>query len=150
MAKPFVEPPGRTPISSQRGLPSKAPAPKSKTTVNCPPLTGVAALEQALSSSSDQPVLLYFGAEWCTACKDMERTTFRDPGVREKLKKFRLFKVDVTDTGPETQALLKKFSLFGPPAILLFQQGQEISQARMIGEQDARQFLSLLEQALKP
>jgi thioredoxin:protein disulfide reductase len=114
------------------------------------PLSGVAALEQALSSSRDQPVLLYFGAEWCTACKDMERTTFRDPGVREKLKKFRLFKVDVTETGPETQALLKKFSLFGPPAILLFQQGREISQARMIGEQDARQFLSRLEQALKP
>jgi thiol:disulfide interchange protein DsbD len=78
----------------------------------------------------------------------MERTTFRDPGVLEKSKKFRLFKVDVTATGPETQALLKKFSLFGPPAVLFFKQGQEISPARMIGEKDARQFLRHMDLAL--
>ena len=112
------------------------------------PVARLAEWEQILGSSSEQPVLVYFGAEWCTACKEMERTTFQDPGVREKLKNFRLFKVDLTATGPENQALLKKFSLFGPPAVLFFKQGREITPARMIGEQDARQFLRRLDQVL--
>ncbi|MBI5584449.1 MAG: protein-disulfide reductase DsbD [Deltaproteobacteria bacterium] len=112
------------------------------------PLTRTAELDQVLQSSPDRPVLLYFGAEWCTSCKEMEHSTFRDPRVLEKLNKFRLFKVDLTEPHRETQALLKKFSLFGPPTVLLFdRQGREIEKARMVGEHDARQFLSRLELA---
>jgi thiol:disulfide interchange protein DsbD len=57
--------------------------------------------------------------------------------------------VDLTDNRPETQALLKKFDLFGPPAILVFDRGgREIPQARMIGEQTAREFLERLERGM--
>jgi thiol:disulfide interchange protein DsbD len=114
-------------------------------------LTQSAELDRVLQSATDRPLLLYFGAEWCTSCKEMEHSTFRDPRVLEKFKKFRLFKVDLTTTTPETQTLLKKFSLFGPPTILLFdRQGQEIEKSRMVGEQDARQLLSRLDQADNP
>jgi thiol:disulfide interchange protein DsbD len=114
------------------------------------PIARMEELDQALKSAAERPVLLYFGAEWCTSCKGMERSAFRDPGVREKLKKFRLLKVDITENSPDHQALLKKFSLFGPPAVLFFRQGQEIPPARMIGEQDAREFLRHLDLALRP
>ena len=49
----------------------------------------------------------------------------------------------------EAQALLKKFGLFGPPAILFFdEQGQEIKTARLIGEQEPTGLLEHLNKVL--
>ena len=110
-------------------------------------LTSPAELEQQLQSARGKKVLLYFGAEWCTACKAMERGAFRDPRVQERLKEVKILKFDLTDMTEEAQALLKKFGLFGSPAILFFdEQGQEIKTARLIGEQEPA---SLLEHLIK-
>lgn len=41
--------------------------------------------------------------------------------------------------------MLKRFQLFGPPGIIMFnQQGQEIAQSRVIGFQNASTFLTSL------
>jgi thiol:disulfide interchange protein DsbD len=113
-------------------------------------LISPAELEQQLHSARGQKVLLYFGAEWCTACKVMERGAFRDPRVQERLKEVRILKADLTDMKEEAQALMKKFGLFGPPAILFFdEQGQEIKNARLIGEQESARLLEHLNKVLK-
>ncbi len=102
-----------------------------------------------MQSARGRKVLLYFGAEWCTACKGMERGAFRDPRVQERLKDVRILKADLTDMKEEAQALMKKFGLFGPPAILFFdEQGQEIKTARLIGEQESERLLEHLNQVL--
>jgi thiol:disulfide interchange protein DsbD len=112
-------------------------------------LTSPAELEQQLRTARGRKVLLYFGAEWCTSCKAMERAAFRDPRIKERLKEVILLKFDLTDMTEEAQALLKELGLFGSPAILFFdEKGQELKTARLIGEQESTRLLEHLNKVL--
>ncbi len=71
-------------------------------------------------AASDKPVVVDFGKESCTACKELEEITFPNPKVKEQLKKFKFIKVDVTDNTDAEKALLKKYELFGTPNIIFF------------------------------
>ena len=115
--------------------------------------TGKPAFEIVLSedivkllASSPQPVMLYFYADWCVTCKEFELFTLTDSSVKESLKGMRLVQVDVTDNTAADQALLKQFSLFGPPAILFFPAGQTESVHQVIGFQNAKRFDQTLRQ----
>jgi len=102
----------------------------------------VAELEQSLQAAKT-PVLLDFYADWCVACKEMERFTFSDPGVAGLLGKMTLLQVDVTANNADDRALMKKFNLFGPPGIILFNPvGKEIENSRVIGYKAAADFIS--------
>jgi thiol:disulfide interchange protein DsbD len=105
-------------------------------------------LDAALRNAKDQNklVLLDFYADWCVTCKEMEVLTFSDPSVVEKLKTYELIQMDVTRNTANQQAILKRYGLFGPPAILFFdRQGQERSSQRVIGFMKAPRFLERLE-----
>ncbi len=103
-------------------------------------VTSVAELDQRLQSAG-RPVMLDFYADWCVSCKEMESQTFVDPGVRARLDKAVLLRADVTANSDEDRALLKRFHLFGPPGIILFDaQGHELESARVVGFQDAAKF----------
>ncbi|MEQ1582894.1 MAG: protein-disulfide reductase DsbD [Candidatus Nitrotoga sp.] len=105
----------------------------------------VAELDARIAQANGKTVMLDFYADWCISCKEMERYTFTDIKVQAKLKNAVLLQVDVTANGDEDKALLKRFELFGPPAILFFDtQGREQGGRRIIGYQDAGQFLQLL------
>jgi thioredoxin:protein disulfide reductase len=98
--------------------------------------------------SSGRPVMLDFYADWCVSCKEMERFTFSDPAVQKKLAGAVLLKADVTANNADDRALLKRFSLFGPPGTIFFDaSGQEIRAARLIGYQNSRGFLETLSKA---
>ena len=92
----------------------------------------VAELDQVLASSAT-PVMLDFYADWCVSCKEMERFTFSRPAVSGRLKQMRLIQVDVTANSADDKALMKRFGLFGPPGIILFNGGKEIPDSRVIG-----------------
>lgn len=110
-------------------------------------IRSVAELESALRSSK-KPVLLDFYADWCVSCKEMERLTFSKPQVRRRLSRLTLLQVDVTANSEEDRALLRRYRLFGPPGIVMFNaQGQEIVGARVIGFQRADRFLASLTKA---
>ena len=64
-----------------------------------------------------QPIL-YFTAEWCVACKELQWFTFSDSQVQQKLSEFVLIKIDVTDNTVETRELLRQHQAFGPPALI--------------------------------
>jgi thiol:disulfide interchange protein DsbD len=81
-----------------------------------------------------RPVLLDFYADWCISCKEMEAITFTNPEVAKEMSRFVLIQVDVTVNNLSTQALLKQYGLFGPPAILLFNGlGDEQKGLRVVG-----------------
>jgi thiol:disulfide interchange protein DsbD len=102
-------------------------------------------LDQRIAQSGGKIVLLDFYADWCVSCKEMERFTFADAAVQAKLKKVLLLQADVTANNEADKALLKRFGLFGPPGILFFDgNGDELSDFRVIGYQDAAQFLKTL------
>lgn len=112
-------------------------------------ITSVDELNQALASSQ-KPVMLDFYADWCVACKEMENFTFPDPKVKQLMSNLLLLQVDVTKNTEQDRALLKRFSLFGPPGIIFFnRQGQENSAVRVVGFQSAERFAESLKKAIK-
>ena len=105
----------------------------------------LAELQQRVASAG-KPVMLDFYADWCVSCKEMERFTFSDPRVQQRMQRMLLLQADVTANTAEDAELLKRFGLFGPPGILFFgAQGQEHSDLRVIGFQSADEFLSVLQ-----
>lgn len=102
----------------------------------------------AAVASAGRPVMLDFYADWCVSCKEMERYTFSDARVRQRLAGALLLKVDVTANNADDKELLKRFKLFGPPGTIFFDaQGQELKEVRVIGYQDAQRFNSTLDAA---
>jgi thiol:disulfide interchange protein DsbD len=97
-----------------------------------------------------KPVLLDFYADWCVSCKEMERFTFTDAQVRQRLAGMVKVQADVTANNAAHQALLKRFRLFGPPGIVFFDKnGNEINGLRVIGFQSADKFAGVLDEVLK-
>jgi thiol:disulfide interchange protein DsbD len=105
----------------------------------------VAQLDAALAQTGGKTAMLDFYADWCVSCKEMEKLTFIDPAVQAALASSVLLQVDVTANDLDDKALLKRFGLFGPPGIILFDRtGREIADSRVIGYQDARKFSASL------
>ena len=111
-----------------------------------------AELDAQLSKAKQENklVLLDFYADWCISCKEMEVNTFANPEVSKELKQFVLVQADVTNNSPDNQALLKRYGLYGPPGILIFnQQSEELSALRVIGYMPPQRFLEQLQKIVR-
>jgi thiol:disulfide interchange protein DsbD len=110
-----------------------------------------AALERALAEAkaAGKPVMLDFYADWCVSCKEMEHNTFPDPAVQQAVAGAVLLQADVTRNTAADKALLKRFGLIGPPAILFFaKDGVEVRASRVVGYKPPAEFAPLARQAL--
>jgi len=102
---------------------------------------------QAKLSATQRPVMLDFYADWCTDCKTMEKTTFRDPNVIAAMDNYLLLKLDMTDNTDEHQQMLKHLKVFGPPTMLFYDAaGQEKTAQRLVGHVSAEGLLAHLSQ----
>lgn len=104
-------------------------------------------LETAINQAEQdqRPLFVHFTADWCIACKVMERNVYPDPRVADALNDFTLIAVDVTKTNAQSRELLDKFDLFGPPSLLFFTNSEEVRDARIQGEVTAEQLSQHLE-----
>jgi thiol:disulfide interchange protein DsbD len=103
-------------------------------------------LETALANTT-KPVMLDFYADWCTDCKTMEQTTFRDPNVVAALQNFKLLKLDMTENTSAHQEVLKALQVFGPPTMLFYNNtGVERREHRLVGHIKAEEMLAHLSQ----
>lgn len=108
-----------------------------------------AELDALIRQSQGRYVMIDFYADWCISCKEMERFTFTDPQVRERLKNVELVQINVTEGTADDAELLKRFRLFGPPGILFFdKQGVEIPDIKIIGYLDKKDFVTVLDAIL--
>ena len=135
---------GRDPLQPLAGLRGQALAAEEKK-LAFEPVRSLAELDARLAAV-DRPIMLDFYADWCVSCKEMERYTFADPAVRAKLAGFTLLKADVTANTADDKALLARFGLYGPPGIIFFAPGgKEIAGLRVVGFQEAGDFLKQLQ-----
>ena len=102
----------------------------------------------AAARAGGREVMLDFYADWCVSCKEMEHLTFVDPKVRARLKDAVLLQVDVTNNTDADKALLKRFSLFGPPGLIFWNAAGAQSDYKVIGFEKPEKFLASIESAL--
>ncbi len=105
------------------------------------------ALDQAIKESS-KPVMLDFSADWCTSCKELEHITFKDPEVVKLLSNFTLLRADVTQNSDDDKAMLKRYNLFGPPAMLFYKNGKMLKEYKTIGYKSPQEFIPTLKKVL--
>ncbi|MBN2871264.1 MAG: protein-disulfide reductase DsbD [Campylobacterales bacterium] len=108
-------------------------------------ITSIEELEVILDESKGKRVLVDFYADWCTACKEFDAKTFSDEAVKTQMDSFVLVKVDLTANDDAAKAISSKYGIFGPPAILFFDEsGTRIKSADVVGFKEPQEFLTHL------
>ena len=113
-------------------------------------LNDPAALQTQLDSAKAQGqwVLVDYYADWCVACKVMEKQVFGRPEVLAALKDVRLLRLDVTADNAASRELLGRYQVPGPPSFVwIGPDGHERRAHRITGEVDAMTFLQRWTQA---
>jgi thiol:disulfide interchange protein DsbD len=102
-------------------------------------------LDAILLENKGQKVMVDFYADWCTSCKEFEKITFSDPSVQAEMDKLILVQVDLTANDDAAKAFTKKYGIFGPPAILFFDENGSLKNDKtIIGFKEPKDFLQHL------
>jgi thioredoxin:protein disulfide reductase len=98
---------------------------------------------QVLASAAEarKPVLIDFSADWCIPCREMERSTFIDPGVVREASRFVTLRANLTAQDKTNDELTHQFDIQGVPTTLLIDSSGKVSQ-RKVGYIGPREFLA--------
>jgi len=96
-----------------------------------------------IAGKDNKITLLYFTADWCVSCRQLERETFTDKALISFLAEINTIKADVSMNSKEDKALMNKYGIFGPPTMLIFNTiGEEKNSLRKIGVTKAEELLT--------
>ena len=88
-------------------------------------------------------VIVDVTADWCVECRIMDKNLFHNRPAQ--MQDWQLVRLDITETTPDSKAILARYQLFGPPALLYYQDGQLINQqVGEIGRSEFEETLTLL------
>lgn len=68
----------------------------------------------------NRPVMVDVWAKWCIPCKEIDRTTFRDPRVMRELERFVTIKLDISLSDDKNYDIMEKYDILGPPSFIFF------------------------------
>jgi thiol:disulfide interchange protein DsbD len=101
-----------------------------------------AALAQARAEG--RPVIIDFWAEWCTACKELDKTAWSDPRVRAATERFVTLKMDGTHDSDVFQAAFDKYGVVGMPSVVFIDSSGRELPVRITGAVTADEMLKWL------
>lgn len=104
-------------------------------------------LDDLLAQAKDAKkiVMVDWSADWCIACLKMEKEVFEDNEVASLLTNYQLVKIDMSKMTDQHRQLQNNYKVFGPPTIQFFDKvGNELVNARIVGEMNKAQFLEHL------
>ncbi len=82
----------------------------------------------------NKPILIDFYADWCAACRELDRKTFRDKRVAEKSREFVMVRVDCTSPDNKCTALMERFKVSGLPTLVFISaRGKELDSLTSVG-----------------
>jgi thioredoxin:protein disulfide reductase len=93
-------------------------------------------VDKALASAraSGKPVMIDFFAEWCAACKELDRATYVAPQVVAESERFVRIKVDGTNGQDALDALYQRFGIEGLPTVaFVSSRGEILEHPRVMG-----------------
>ncbi len=101
-------------------------------------------VDQALAAAraSGKPVMIDFFAEWCAACKELDRATYVAPQVVSEAQRFVRIKVDGTNGQDALDALYQRFGVEGLPTVaFVSSRGEILAHPRVTGFLGPEEFL---------
>ncbi|WP_434389136.1 protein-disulfide reductase DsbD family protein [Melittangium boletus] len=102
------------------------------------------AFEQLLvrARSEGKPVMIDFFADWCAACKELDRETYPAGEVISESERFLNVKVDATRASDALDALMERFEVEGLPTVaFVSSKGERLRAPRVTGFLKARPFV---------
>lgn len=74
--------------------------------------------EQAIENG--QKMIIFFHADWCIPCRELEKITFAKQRLINQLKNFNVFQVDMTHTmNKRVERIRRRFEIVGMPTIII-------------------------------
>ena len=99
----------------------------------------------ARARAETRPMLVDFTAEWCLACKELERNTYTEEQVRAEATRFVSVKIDATDMTAEIEGLFSRYGILGLPAVVFVDStGNILDTPRVSGFLPPDRFLALM------
>jgi thiol:disulfide interchange protein DsbD len=100
--------------------------------------------EAALQAAQREakPVIIDFTAEWCLACKELEKFTFPHEEVMKRADRFVFLRADLTHiSSAPVQEILARYDIKGLPTVIFLNgEGREVATQRVIGFVDGKNF----------
>ncbi len=95
--------------------------------------------------ASGKPVMIDFFAEWCAACKELDRHTYPAREVMREAGRFTSIKVDATQEGEMIDVLYDRFGIQGLPTVaFVSSEGTVLVDPRVTGFLGPEKFLAEL------
>lgn len=98
----------------------------------------------AAARAAGKPVILDFWADWCTACKELDKIAWAHENVREEAARFVAVKLDGTDASDAFTAVAERYGVVGMPTVIFLDgRGREVPE-RVMGAIEAPEMIDRL------
>jgi len=105
---------------------------------------------QKIIETNKKPVIIDFYADWCAACKELDKFTYTDKEVSELAKSFTTIKLDFTQTDEKKEAIKEKYNVKGLPVVVFMTaDGKELKELRLTGFEEPEDFIKRMQKTLK-
>ncbi|MBK3393571.1 sulfite exporter TauE/SafE family protein [Psychrobacter sp. M9-54-1] len=131
------------PLASLSAAPMMQTTAGQPATSNATDKTVTTLAELGTIVAANPKVLVDVTAEWCIECRIMDKNLFHNRPAQ--MQDWQLVRLDITETTADSKAILARYKLFGPPALLYYQDGQLVNQqVGEIGRAEFEQTLTAL------